>query len=311
MQNHDLSFKKDHRLVIDFQFDERIIKHEEAVKQQLTSIPGIGLASMSSCIPGKANHTFPAKIENVEGEMQELQSDAYFIDYDFLKQYGIEIRAGREFSKRYASDEKEAMIINEAAVKNLGYKNPMSLRVSHGFLTFISLNVTDQNVSAIIKKLENKWQEVAIGMPLIYSFSDDSYDQLYRAEERFGKLFICFATLAILVSCLGLVGLSVFSIVHRTKEIGVRKILGASIPGIVNLLTRDFLFLVLIAFVASAPVAWFSMNKWLEDFAYRINLSLWMAAVAGITALLVAYLTISFLAIRAALANPAESLRTE
>jgi putative ABC transport system permease protein len=140
---------------------------------------------------------------------------------------------------------------------------------------------------------------------------DEFFDRQYRSEERFGNLFLYFGILAILISCLGLLGLAAYSTLQRKKEIGIRKVLGSSIGGVVNLLSKDFIKLVLIAFVIAAPLAWFSMHYWLEDFAYKITIKWWMFALAGLSALLIALLTVSFHAVKAALTNPVKSLRTE
>jgi putative ABC transport system permease protein len=164
---------------------------------------------------------------------------------------------------------------------------------------------------ATISAIENKWKTLIPNRPFSYYFLDEFFDRQYRSEERFGKLFLNFAVLAIFISCLGLLGLASYSTMQRTKEIGVRKVMGASVSNIINLLSKDFLKLVLISFFIAAPLSWFFMHQWLEDFAYRINISWWVFAVAGITALLIALFTISFQAVRAAITNPVKSLRTE
>lgn len=346
MKNHELGFKKDHQLVIDFHFDKQIIDHEEAVKQQLSGIPGIGKISMSSAIPGRYNHTFPTEIENPDKGMTEFRTNSYFVDYDFLSQYQIQLIAGRYFSKDISSDLKNAMIINEATLKSLGYNDPnaaigkrftqrgnsgtiigvvkdfhfhsfteevqpLTLMVTPGFFTFLTLNISSKNLQATLKNLESKWKELAPGMPMIYFFADDAYNAQYKSEAQFGKLFLCLSVIAILLSCLGLLGLSAFSTVERTKEIGIRKVLGSSVPAIVKLLTKDFLKLILIAFVIGVPIAWLGMYKWLQEFAYRIHISWWIFALAGISVMVIALLTISFQAIKAAIANPVDSLRSE
>jgi putative ABC transport system permease protein len=164
---------------------------------------------------------------------------------------------------------------------------------------------------ATIAAIENKWKTLIPNRPFSYYFLDEFFDRQYRSEERFGKLFLNFAILAIFISCLGLLGLASYSTMQRTKEIGVRKVMGASISNIINLLSKDFLKLVLISFFIAAPLSWFFMHQWLEDFAYRINISWWVFVVAGVTAVLIALFTISFQAVRAAITNPVKSLRTE
>ncbi|WP_184545586.1 ABC transporter permease [Mucilaginibacter sp. FT3.2] len=346
MQNHDLGFKKDHALVIDFHYDARIIDHTEAVKQQLTALPGVSMASMASCVPGRPNRKFKAKIENAAHTMQDLQIDGYMVDEDFLKQYDVKVIAGRAFSKDYANDMVNAMIINETAAHSLGYANaadavgkqfqqmigkgtiigvvkdfhyhsyleqvqPLTMRMAPGFYTFLTLNVSSQNIQEAIANLQATWQKITPGMPMSYFFADEAYNAQYQSEERFGKLFTCFATLAILISCLGLLGLSAYSIAQRRKEIGIRKVLGASVSGIVGLLGKEALGLVFVAFLIASPVSWFLMNKWLQGFAYRINVSWWMFVLAGLSTLMVVFVTIGYQTVKAAVANPVKSLRAE
>ena len=159
--------------------------------------------------------------------------------------------------------------------------------------------------------MEAKWKAMAPGMPFSYRFLDESFDEMYRGEQRVGEVAITFAVLAIIIACLGLFGLVTYAAEQRIKEIGIRKVLGASVQGIVQLLSKDFIRLVLIAFVIAAPVSWYFMNKWLEDFSYRVGMHWWVFVLAGSIALLIALVTISFQAIKAALANPVKNLRTE
>jgi putative ABC transport system permease protein len=174
-----------------------------------------------------------------------------------------------------------------------------------------SFKVNAASIPALLKNIESRWKALAPGMPFSYQFMDDSFDNMYRAEQRVGTIAMIFSALAILIACLGLFGLSAFTAEQRTKEIGIRKVLGASVQGIVQLLSKDFIRLVLIAFIIAAPLAWYFMNKWLQDFSYRVNLNGWVFLGAGSIALLIALLTISFQAIKAALANPVKNLRTE
>ena len=162
-----------------------------------------------------------------------------------------------------------------------------------------------------IQELENKWKRYAPDTPLDYSFLDNTIDALYRSEQRMGAVFGIFTFLSIFVACLGLFGLSVYTAERRVKEIGVRKILGASVQSIVALLSQDFLKLVLISTIIAFPVAWFAMNKWLEDFAYRTDIRWWIFLLAALSAVIVALLTVSYQSLRAALANPVKSLRSE
>jgi putative ABC transport system permease protein len=345
MQTQELGFKKEHSMVIDFQFDANVKKHQETIKDQLASLPGVAATSVSSCIPGRSNHELDTEIENVDGVYQASRMDAYFVDDDFLHQYEIEIIAGRPFSSYVASDATEAMIVNEAAVRWLGYhrsedaigkkfaqwgRKGVIIGVARDFhfesfreevqpltfqlddlATFLSLTVSTNNLTTTIDRIERKWNQIAGGVPMTYFFVDDAYDAQYVSESRFGKLFLIFAALAIVLSCLGLVGLSAFSTAQRTKEIGIRKVLGSSVPEILGLLSKDFLVLIVVAVVIAIPVSWLSMNKWLEGFAYRITISWWLFAVAGITVASVALASIAYQTLKAANANPVNSLKSE
>jgi putative ABC transport system permease protein len=269
------------------------------------------------------------------------------VDFDFIPQYGLKIVAGRPFSKEFASDSTKALVINEAAVKLLGYGSPReaigkrfnqwdregiivgvvkdfnfkSLKENVKPLTFrlldpwnsdlLSVKLDGSNVKKTLEAIETQWKIQYPDRPFSYYFLDEFYDRQYRADERFEALFLNFAALAILISCMGLLGLASYSIVQRTKEIGVRKVMGASVASIVGLLSKDFLQLVGLAFVIAAPLAWFVMHRWLESFAYKTAIHLWVFVVAALLSALVALATISFQSIRAALMNPVKSLRSE
>lgn len=252
MKNGQLGFKKTHNLVVDFHFDGRLIEHGEAIKQRLLDIPGISAATISSGIPGRANRVLDTKIENADRNMQDLQWEPYFIDYDFFRQYQIGIVVGRPFSTAFATDSSGAMLINESAVKSLGYHDPhdaigrhfsqagrkgviigvvkdfhvhsfreavppLTFQLGGGYSTFLTLELSYPNPAATIATLENVWRHLLPDLPLVWFFGDETYDAQYIGEERFGALFICFASLAILISCLGLLGLSAFNTLAADK----------------------------------------------------------------------------------------------
>jgi len=238
------------------------------------------------------------------------------------------------------------MILNEAAVKMFGYTSPqqaigkkfsqwgregtivgvmkdfhfrslqevikpLSMRIEPGACDLVSINVDGHNLPTTIASIERLWKRILPDKPFSYFFLDEYFDKQYRAEDRFGRLFMYFAVLAIFISCLGLMGLAAYSTMQRTKEIGVRKIVGASTGSIVFLLSKDFLKLVGWAFLIAAPLAWFFCHGWLQGFAYRIDIYWWIFITAGLMASLIALITISFQAIKAAMTNPIVSLRTE
>jgi putative ABC transport system permease protein len=342
MRSQDLGFSKDQEMVIDCNGD----KNKDAFKESLSSVPGVLSTSFSSSVPGNGNSTAYSKVENKSGEMQTASLDIYMVDFDYINQYKLKVIAGRGFSKDFGTDTTQAMVINESASNLLGYTSPqqaigkrfdqwgrqgkiigvvkdfhyqalqqpikpLTMRIEPGGYQFLSIKVATANLPSTIKSIESKWNQIIPNRPFDYSFLDESFDKQYRAEDRFGNLFFYFAILAIFISCLGLLGLASYSTIQRTKEIGVRKVLGASVPDIVNLLSKEFLKLVLVAFIIASPVAWLFMNKWLRDFAYRTSLAWWMFVFAGIAAIIIAFVTISFQAIKAAVANPVKSLRTE
>jgi putative ABC transport system permease protein len=195
----------------------------------------------------------------------------------------------------------------ESLKNNIG---PLSMRLRNNTGT-VSFKISGNQTASIINKAEKTWKSMVPAMPFKYRFLDESFEDMYRAEQRIGKISMIFSLIAIFIGCLGLFGLAAFIAEQRTKEIGIRKVLGASVNGIVHLLSKDFLKLVLIAFVIAAPFAWWAMHKWLEDFAFRIDISWWIFLAAGLIAGSIALFTVSFQAIRAALANPVNNLRTE
>ncbi|MEP6466077.1 MAG: FtsX-like permease family protein [Parafilimonas sp.] len=271
-------------------------------------------------------------------------------DYGFIPTYGIKISAGRNFSRDYATDTAN-FIINEAAVKVIGWKSALqavgknfkysgtsghiigvmkdfhfeSLHQQIAPLVFImpatlpnqssyndiSIKIGSGNISGALATVKNTWQKYLPETPYQYTFLDEHFADLYDAEQKQETIFTTFAFIAIFIACLGLFGLSAFAISQRVKEIGVRKVLGADVTSIVTLLSKDFIKLVIIAAIIAFPVAWFAMNKWLQSFAYRISIHWWVFLFAAIAALLIALITVSFQAIKAAIANPVKSLRAE
>jgi putative ABC transport system permease protein len=282
--------------------------------------------------------------------MKPIQGDLKYIstDYGFIPTYGMKMAAGRNFSKEFSIDTNN-YIVNEAAVRSLGWKTPQnaigkdivyggisgkvigivkdfhfeSLHQTITPLLFqlpsagnshyhvMSVKVNSRNVETAVSSLQAAWHKYLPETPFDFTFLDDKFGQLYSSEQQQGNLFTIFSCIAIFIACLGLFGLSAFTIAQRVKEIGVRKVLGASVRQIVLELSKDFLLLVLLSAVIAIPVAGWSMHKWLADFAFHTEMSWWIFAAAGIIALIIAFVTISFQSIKAALANPVKSLRSE
>ena len=271
-------------------------------------------------------------------------------DYDFIPTYGVHVVAGRNFSRAFGTDTSN-FILNEAAVQAIGWKSsedavgrnfkygqfkgkvlgvvsdfhfeslrqkivPMILvntpvSPTDSYFNTLSVKITGNHVAGALATLEKTWRKYMPEIPFHYSFLDESYTKLYESEQRQGTIFTIFACIAIFIACLGLFGLSAFTISQRIKEIGVRIVLGAKVNSIVTLLSGDFLKLVLIASVIAFPIAWYAMAHWLQDFAYRIDIQWWVFVLSAVLALIVALGTVSFHAVRAAMANPVKSLRSE
>lgn len=340
-----LGFKKDLMVVIDFHRNETVKNRLPTIKDELSKIPNVLAASSSSGIPNSGFESANYEIENKVGVMEKISVPLYMVDEDFFKQYQISFIAGRSFAKEFPTDFKEALIINESAAGQLGYKSPKDIigKRFNGegsgtvigvvknfnfislhdqispliFRTFvpanryITLSIGAKNIQTTINAIANRWKELVPDSPIDYFFLDEAINKQYNAEVRFGRIFSYFGVLAIFISCLGLLGLTLFSATQRRKEIGIRKVTGASAVNIVILLTRNQVKLVLISMILASPVAWFFMNRWLQTFYYRININWWTFALAGGLSLLVAILTTSILTIRASLANPVNSLRMD
>jgi len=318
-------------------------KQYQLFKQQGLNMPGIQCISRISQTPTQIqNGTGGVQWEGKDPNTLPMFTQAA-VGYDFVKTLNIRVLEGRDFSKDFPTD-SVGYILNEQALKKIGYKNPIGKPLTFwdkkgtivGIIKdfhFNSLHVpvealiirngeTDGYGSILVKTQPGKTKEAIASLgklckdlnpkfPFTYQFSDEEYSKLYKSEQMTGKLADCFAFLAIFISCLGLLGLAMFTAEQKTKEIGIRKVLGASIPSLFVLLSREFLLFVVIAMLVASPIAWYAMKQWLNDYAYKISISWWMFVLAGLVALVIALFTVSFQAIRASIANPAKSLRTE
>ena len=346
MRNAHLGFDKAQMLTINFSGDETVQQQAEAIKHALLQRADVTGISVSGDIPGVGNLHAGVSVEDSEGTLQSMPWRYVAVDFDFIDNYGIELVAGRAFSLDFPTDSTEAMIINEAAVATLGFVSaeqalgavfdfhgqtgevvgvardfhlkslqeevePVYLLLDPSRYRYFSLRLDTDNLSRTMAGLEALWGRLAPHRPFAYNFLDESLDRQYRAEEQFGQVVGLFAVLAVFVACLGLFGLAALTTRQRTKEIGLRKVLGASVSGIVVLLTKEVARLVVVAFVLAAPVVYLAMDRWLEGFAYRTEIAWWIFLAAGLGALVIAVLTVSVQAIRAAVVNPVEALRNE
>jgi len=346
MRNQRLGFDKEHVMVIPIRGDEAIIRRFAALRQELLENGEVLGVTASSAAPGGRLYNIAIRPEGTPANQTKTML-TLAIDHEFVKLYSLQLAAGRDLSKEFSADSTQAFLLNEAAVKDLGWGSPenaigkqfnwglgkvgrivgvvkdfhfnslqqrvppMVMHLYPNWFEFLSVKIDGKNVPQALAFVESKWRGLVPGVSFEYSFLDASFDRQYAAEEKLGRISFYFSLLAILIACLGLFGLAAFFAEQRTKEIGVRKVLGASVAGIVGLLSKDFIKLMLVANLLAWPVAWYAMNKWLQDFAYRINIGWWIFALAGGVALFIALLTVSTQAIKAALANPVEVLRYE
>jgi putative ABC transport system permease protein len=349
MQQKKLGYDKEHILTIPYV--ATLNNNYESFRNELLTNSSIKNVGRSSRIPtGRLLDEMGASVSSGD-TLAPINADIKFVsaDQDFLNTYGVKVLAGRGFSRDYSAD-TSSFVINEAAAKVLGFKSSQDvIGVKFGYggrngtligvindfhfeslhqkivplvLVFpnpsygasfqrISVKLSGVNTAASLNFIEKTWKKYLPETPFDYSFLDNNFEKLYAAEQKQKTLLIIFASLAIFIACLGLFGLSAFAISQRIKEIGIRKVLGADVTTIVSLLSKDFLKLVGIAAPFAFVGAWYFMHKWLEDFAYRISMPYWIFFVAAFVAAVIALITISFQAIKAAISNPVKSLRTE
>jgi len=339
--NKNLGFDEEHVVVIPLRCRSVQAKYE-SYRNALLQNPSLLNVAGSSTVPGRS--------VGERGILPEgnkwYPRNSMFVDFDFIPTFGMEIKEGRNFSRDFPTDVDDAYIVNEAAVKNFGWEDPIGkkiiwagdknkkgfivgvvkdfhyksfhqkieplvLHMTPGIGSYASIRIKSENILNTMSFIKNKWQEFNPGHPFDYFFLDDQYDRLYRSEEKMGRVFRYFTFLALFISCLGLFGLSSYVLEKRTKEIGIRKILGASVSGIIVMVSKEFGKWILLANVIAWPIAYFSMNLWLENFSYRIEISIWMFLLSTLIVMVLSLLTVSYQSIKTALANPANSLRYE
>ncbi|MEB2775056.1 ABC transporter permease [Algoriphagus sp. D3-2-R+10] len=342
----DMGFDKEQMVVIDYNYDEQVNFVSSSLENELEKNPNILSVAFSRSVPGSHFPNAHTTLETFDGEMVGQGQAIFQVGLDFIDHYGLELVAGRSYSRDYPSDSTSALVLNEAAARQYGYSNPadivgkkfdqwgragevigvvkdfnyISLHNAVEPLTlpfeayasrYMSLKVKGEDLPATLSQVEEVWKQLAPHRPFIYSFLDEDFNKQYESDFRFRQIFTTFSVLAILIACLGLLGLATYTAEQRTKEIGIRKVLGANVGNIVGLLSRDFIKLVLVAIVLATPLSWYAMNKWLEGFAYQAPIHWWIFLISGLLAIIVALVTISFQSIKAALMNPVNSLRSE
>lgn len=318
----------------------------EVFRNTLNEYPEVSAVTASTSIPGASPDWNAGGIRRLsQREDEQKQYRVIMMDHDFIPAYGLEILSGRGFSGETANEWKSVML-NESAARHMGFEKPelaiddqiffwgdtfrivgvlknyrqeslkkefepLIFRYNKAPGGFYSIKFNTTEVKSSMEKFENDWKELFPGNPFNYFFLDDHYNKQYKADQQFGKVFGLFSALAIFIACLGLFGLSSLTAIQRTKEIGVRKVLGASVQSILALVSRDYLVLMGVAIFMATPLSWWIMNNWLQSFANRISLAWWIFALPSLLVILIALLTVSFHTLRAARTNPATALRYE
>ncbi|GAB4032946.1 ABC transporter permease [Spirosoma jeollabukense] len=345
IQNKKLGYDKDQVLVLPETW--LLGKKEDVFRNQIMQDPRVVNVSTSGYLPAGPSNNNNFTVYPETNSTQLIKTLRYDVDYNYIPTLGMQMAYGRNFSRDYGTD-SSGVILNETAAKTFGWSknalghtvtnannegqkatyrvigvvkdfhfkslheriSPLVMVLGHTGGTVI-VKVKTKDISGLLASLKTNWNQLMADAPFTYSFLDERFNQTYLAEQKIGRILGIFAGLTIFVACLGLFGLATFTAEQRTKEIGVRKVLGASVGSIVALLSKDFLKLIAIAIVLAVPVAWYVMSRWLQDFAYKIDISWWMFALAGVLSVSIALLTVSFQSIKAALMNPVKSLRSE
>ncbi len=340
IRNRDMGYQRGQILVLNLRGGVR--NDYDAFKAELKRNPAVLAVAASSSLPNNVSSStsaeWPGKPESVEIPIYYQRAD-----YDYADLFGLKIVQGRNFSREFPSDAGGAYLINEAARKALGWDNPVGKEFGPGRnvrkivgmvkdfhmhslhlsimplyiyldpkrLSWLSIKIRGRNIPETIAAIRKTWDRFAAGFPFEYSFFDEIFDRAYRDEQRLGTIFSVFAGMAVLIACLGLIGLASFTAERRTREIGIRKVLGASSSGVVVMLSREFLRWVLVANLIAWPVGYFAMRSWLRNFAYRTNLTVPMFLGAALAGFAIAAVVIGLQTYRAATANPADSIRYE
>jgi len=344
-ENQPMGFDKDAIVNVPFQTDSVGISKLDYLRSRLMSDPNISIVSFNNSAPSDDDNWWTGFRFNHNAKETEFASINKWIDAGYLKTFQLPLVAGRNIT---TTDSIREFLITESLVKKLGYADPhdvlnKEIDLWNGFakgnvvgvikdyhttslkneiapVFFVnvkrayntaSIKIASSNMSATLKRIENIWNEVYPDFVFDYQFVDERIASFYREEHQLSQLYKIFTAIAIFLSCLGLYGLASFMAVQRVKEVGVRKVLGATAANIVYLFSKEFMVLMAIAFLIAAPLTWYFMHQWLQNFVYKTNISWWIFAIGGATAVAVALLTVSFHAIKAATTNPAKSLRTE
>ena len=348
IQSKDLGYNRNQVLII--KNTHPLGTNAKVFKNEILQMAGVENATMTGFLPTSDwRSDSPIFPDATLDQKSAVSVQIWPVDENYIPTLDMKMVKGRNFSRDFKTDSL-GIIINESAAKLLGFADPVNKQVYYlnnfndgkdvtayhilgvvkdfNFSSLreqvtplalvyrqqngsISFRINTSNIPGVVAGIENKWKSMAPSQPITYSFMNDDFNNTYKTEQQTGKIFISFAIFAIFIACLGLFGLVTYAAEQRTKEIGIRKVLGASVSGIVGMLSKDFLKLIIIAMLIAFPLAWWAMHSWLQHFAYRISITVWVFAIAGGIALLISLLTVCLQAIKAALANPVNNLRTE
>jgi putative ABC transport system permease protein len=350
LRSQNLGFNKEQVVVVPMH-DQNTRQAYESIKSEFMENPSVLSVTASSSVPGKPVTSIAYRFEGLPKD-QHISLDTYFVDDDFLRTLDIEVVAGRDFSQEFATDEENAFILNETAVRELSWSDPLNkqviwpsdlrrqdaivkkgqivgvvkdfhvtslhesigpvlLQLRPSSFQYLSARISTASISDTLSFFKKKWSQFSPAFPFEYSFLDEDFDRLYRSDQKVGHIIGIFSLLAILVACLGLFGLASFAAEQRTKEIGIRKVVGSSVTGIVLLLSRDFTKWVLGANFIAWPIAYYAMKRWLENFAYRTSIGIEVFILSGLLVFVISLVTVSYQSIKAALKDPVDSLRYE
>jgi putative ABC transport system permease protein len=345
VKSTDLGFNKEQTMIVRID-NGKIYDNKQLFKNQLQGDPSVTNVSLMSGEPGGFHDSYGFEAEGKPGEKLSLNTE--FADFEYVKTLGLKMVAGRDFSSAFPTDSTDAVIINESAAAKLGYTpeqaigkwvknisqdslrrtivgvvkdyhftslkepiNPLVISTKAGDRRLALVQLKTAELSPAINRIKKIYTAAAPDYPFEYTFLDDTFNKLYKSEVRQETLLSIFSIIAVCIACLGLFGLASFTAVKRTKEIGIRKVVGSSVQKIVLLLSKDLLKPVLVGTLIAVPAGYYIMHKWLEGFAYRIDISWWQFAIASLIAVAIAFVTVSFQAVKAAIANPIKSLKAE
>ena len=347
VKNKNLGFDKGNLIVTEL-MDSRLRQSQESIKAELKKVPGVINAATSHVVPGQEANVQPFIPEGFSQEQAQLMQSIN-IDPEFIPTYGIELIEGRNFSHEFTTDSDEAVLINETAMRKFGWDNavgktiqvpgdkvsewnlrtiigvvkdfhidslhsiimPLCLTDEPNYFNTVTIRINPKNISETLGLLQEKWKTIDPGHPFNFFFLDEYFGRQYASDERLSNIFGAFTLFAIFIACLGLFGMASFMAEQKTKEIGIRKVLGASIPGVVTLMSRDFIKLVLVANVIAWPIAYFTMRSWLQNFAYQAGINIWIFLQTAALAIGIALITVSYQSIKSAFTNPVDAIKYE